>query len=159
MADEREKWSEYSETILEFVEGSSGRIDLRSPISAEDRKTLQALELLRPFAVLTAQNPQGENTEDTSDDREAAVREEVNERRQSRLEQELARHRIFFRRVDGVSPDGSYREECVAAVLDEREARELAKRLDQLALFWFDGAAFWLLPAAANENPEQLPRG
>ena len=35
--------------------------------------------------------------------------------------------------------------------------RYVPRRLEQLALFWFDGETFWLLPAEASQSPTRLP--
>jgi hypothetical protein len=37
------------------------------------------------------------------------------------------------------------------------DAVALARELAQLALFWYDGKRFWLLPAEADDAPRTLP--
>jgi hypothetical protein len=69
----------------------------------------------------------------------------------------LAADQVPFVRVDGVAPDGSYRERCVALLVPAEEGVALARRFDQLALFTFDGEAFWLLPAEVGAPPKRLP--
>src|SRR5215208_2852596 len=155
---DREKYEAYPNTILEFLAAPVLRIDLREEITSEQLEGLRRIGLSKPFAVLTAENPGGENVEDAPSERQAEAQVERNERRTSRLEAELARSKVPFAVVDGVSPDGAYREHCLAAVLGQRDAVALAKRLDQLALFWFDGECFWLLPADADQSPTRLPR-
>ena len=154
---DREKWKAYPNTVLEFAAGDGLRVDLREPVTAEACEAMRGLGLTGPFAVLTAENPCGDNVEDAPTDRQAEAREERNDRRTGRLEQELTRRKTPFTLVDGVSPDGSYREHCLAVLLPEAEAVGLARRLEQLALFWFDGETFWLLPAEANQPPTRLP--
>jgi hypothetical protein len=155
---DQEKWKAYPNTVLEFAAPDGAlRIDLRKPVTADARAGLRRVGLVEPFAVLTAENPCGENVEDAPTERQAEAREEQNERRTGRLESELIRQGTTFALVDGVSPDGSYREHCLAVVLPEHEAVELARRLDQLALFWYDGETFWLLPAESNQAPTRLP--
>lgn len=155
-----EKWRAYPHTILEFFDesGRTHRFDLRRRPEEADRRRLARLGLDGPFAVFTAQNPEGENAEDAASGSEAEARDRANDRRQSRLEGALRRAGIPYRRVDGVAPDGEYREECVAAIITRDAAVELAAELRQLALFWFDGHDFWLLPADADEQPVRLPR-
>ena len=153
-----EKWGSYGETVLEFPGPPALRIDLRRPLDDAARTAMRGLGLHGTFAVLTAENPAGQNPEDAPSERAAEQREERNERRTSRLEQALATAAVPFVAVDGSAPDGTYRERCVAAVMPQRDAVELARRLDQLALFWFDGRDFWLLPAEADAEPERLPR-
>ena len=155
---EASKWEAYGETLLRFPGPPATRIDLRQPLDERARRALVALGLDRPFAVLTAENPSGENPEDAPTERVAERREEANDRRTSRLETALREAGIRFAAVDGSAPDGSYRERCVAAMMPQRDAVALAKRLDQLALFWYDGRDFWLLPADVEMEPERLPR-
>ena len=151
------KLAEYPETVLEFADPAPLTVDLRVPLATSTRRALAAIGLGAPFAVLTAENPHGENAEDAPTAGEEAAREVSNERRMSRLERELAARGVTHRHVDGVAPDGSYRERCVAAVLPRDEAVELARRFGQLALFWFDGDRFWLMPAEAGGEPRALP--
>lgn len=156
--EEDEKWSAYHATILEFCGPPPVSVDLRDPVDDDVRARIRSLGIDAPFAVLTAENPNGENPEDAPSEGAARRREERNERRVSRLEQALAAAGVRFALVDGTAPDGSYRERCVAAMMPQADAVALAKRLDQLALFWFDGRDFWLLPAEADARPERLPR-
>jgi hypothetical protein len=58
------KWASYPCTILEFAPPERVRIDLRLPLGRPERAALASLGLDRPFAVLTAENPFGENPED-----------------------------------------------------------------------------------------------
>lgn len=156
-APSAEKWDAYANTVLEFDGRAALRIDLRRPLAPEDRRGLAMIGLDGPFAVLTAENPCGEHTEDARTEGEERRREERNERRTSRLVAELISANLAYRRVDGVAAEGGYRERCVAVPLPRDEAVELARRFEQLALFWFDGDAFWLLPAEADAAPRRLP--
>lgn len=157
MADQDEKWDQYPNTVLEFYDRARTRIDLRRPVGSAERAALERLGLDRPFAVFTAENPRGENAEDEPGPSAAAAQEARNERRTSRLEADLTERGAPFVQVDGASPDGEYREQCVAAAMPRDEATRLAARFEQLALFWFDGSAFWLLPAEADREPRKLP--
>ena len=154
-----EKWDAYHHTVLEFCGPPALRVDLRRPLDEATRDGIRTLGLDGPFAVLTAENPEGENPEDVPSERAAERLEERNERRVSRLERGLTDAGVPFAPVDGSAPDGRYRERCVAALMPRQEAVELARRLDQLALFWYDGTDFWLMPAEADAEPERLPRG
>jgi len=153
------KYDAYTQTILEVHGAPDARIDLRRPIGPDDRAALASVGLDRPFGVLTAENPHGRNDEDAPTAAEAADRDAENDRRLAALVARLGEEHVPFVRVDGVAPDGGYRERCVAVLLPRDEAAALAERLDQLALFWFDGAAFWLLPAEADATPRRLPAG
>jgi hypothetical protein len=106
--------------------------------------------------VLTAENPGGETPEHLGAD-EVAEHERENIRRTLRLEERLARQGIPFRRVEGTAPDGSHRERCVAVAMSRRAAERLAETKEQVALFWYDGARFWLWPARVEAEPRALP--
>lgn len=152
-----EKWAQYPCTVLEFLVPRAPRIDLRRPLGRAERAILEELDLARPFAVFTAENPWGEHVEDapTDDAEEAAARR--NAERRTRLEDELRDAGVRFIRCDGVAPDGDYREHAVAALLPRDDAVAIAKRYRQLAIFWFDGARFWLVGALAQRVDEPLP--
>jgi hypothetical protein len=156
MADE--KWDAYPKTVLELQVPGAPRIDLRKPIGDDDRALLRRIGLAGEFAVLTAENPCGENAEDEPTDTDEAAKTRENASRRSRLERELEAARSRFVRVDGVAPDGEYREHGVAVEMPRPDAVALAKRLRQLAIFWFDGRDFWLVGAVEERPPERLPR-
>jgi hypothetical protein len=153
-----EKWAQYPCTILEFAPPDRLRLDLRQPLGSAERAILARLELDRPFAVLTAENPMGENDEDkpTAEQRKEADRR--NDERRAELEAELRKSGIDFQPCDGVAADGDYREHGVAVVLPREQAVMLARRFGQLAIFWFDGRAFSLVGAVARNPSEKLPR-
>ena len=161
MADEArtldEKWDQYPNTVLEFVVPGNPRIDLRRPVGSAERETLRALGLTRPFAVMTAENPWGENAEDAPTEGAEAAAERRNAERRHRLEQELRDAGVIFLRCDGVAPDGDYREHGVAALLGREEAVRLATEYKQLAIFWFDGRGFVLVGAIARKPDRRLP--
>ena len=152
------KWSQYPCTILEFAPPDRLRIDLRQPLGAAERATLAALGLDRPFAVLTAENPMGENAEDEPSEAQEAMTEQRNATRRAELEAELRRSGVEYQPCDGVAPDGDYREHGVAVVIPREQAVMLARRFGQLAIFWFDGRAFSLVGAVTRKPSEKLPR-
>jgi hypothetical protein len=153
-----EKWAQYPCTILEFATPDRLRIDLREPLGATERATLAALGLDRPFAVLTAENPLGENAEDKPTATQEAATERRNASRRAELEAELRKSGVAFQPCDGVAPDGEYREQGVAVVLPREQAVMLARRFGQLAIFWFDGRNFSLVGAVARNPSEKLPK-
>lgn len=152
-----DKLAAYRSTVLEFAGAPPLALDLRRPLTDAARRALAERGLDGPFAVLTAENPRGRNADDASTRAEERARDARNERRVSQLETELRALGVPHRQVDGVAPDGDYREHCVAVRLEREAAVALAARHAQLALFWFDGARFWLLPAAADGAPTPLP--
>jgi hypothetical protein len=159
MADETtdEKLEQYPNTILEFETTPGVRVDLRRPVDRKAVRALARVGLDREFAVLTAENPHGEHAEDVGSGGEARAQNARNERRTGVLVRELTRRGVRFVFVDGVSPDGSYREHCVAVPMPRNEAVALARQFSQVAIFWYDGGRFWLLPAEVDEAPRPLP--
>jgi hypothetical protein len=151
------KWDEYPNTVLEFLVPGSPRIDLRRPIGGAERDRLRALGLNRPFAVMTAENPWGENAEDKSSEAAEAAAERRNAERRRQLEQELRDAGVTFVWCDGVAPDGEYREHGVAALLARDAAVKLAVKYRQLAIFWYDGSGFRLVGAVADKPDRPLP--
>jgi hypothetical protein len=151
------KYDAYAQTILEVHGAARARVDLRRPIGPAERAALASVGLDREFAVLTAENPHGRNEEDAATSAEADRRDAENDDRLAALVARLGEAGVPFVRVDGVAPDGGYRERCVAVLLPRPEAATLALRLGQLALFWFDGETFWLIPAEADAPPRRLP--
>ena len=153
-----EKWARYPQTILEFAPPERLRIDLRRPLGAPERATLAALGLDHPFAVITAENPMGENAEDKPTPEQEAETERRNAARRAELEEELRKSGAAFQLCDGVAVDGDYREHGVAVRLPRDQAVMLARRFGQLAIFWFDGRAFSLVGAVARKPSEKLPK-
>lgn len=153
-----EKWNAYPGTVLEFQVPGAPRIDLRKRVEDGDRAMLRRIGLSGEFAVLTAENPCGENAEDEPTWADEAAQKQANARRRSRLEAELQATGLRFLRVDGVAPDGDYREQGVAVEMPRADAVALGKRLRQLAIFWFDGRDFWLDGAVLHRPSERLPR-
>jgi hypothetical protein len=144
----------YPGTVLAFEGGP--RIDVGWRLDPDDRRALAALELGPSFAVLTAEEPGGEDDSDLSADG-LAERQRENVRRTLRFEEVLARWGLAFRRVDGSAPDGAHRERCVAVAVSRLEATRLAAEHDQVALFWYDGERFWPWPSEVDAWPEPLP--
>lgn len=153
-----EKWKRYPETVLDFQPAGGGTIDLRRPLDERVRAALREIGLTEPFAVVTAENPCGENAEDEPTAADEAEQRRANAARSDRLERELAAAGHHFVRVDGVAPDGDYREHAVAVVMPRAQAVALARRYRQVAIFWYDGRDFWLVGAMTDHEAERLPR-
>ena len=111
-------------------------VDLREEVPPAVRNGLAAIGLGEPFSVLTAFNPRGV-------DHPA----EENERRMDELERELISSGDKFVRVDACSPDRSHCECSVALKGDRKRAIYIAVRFEQIAIFWYDGASFWIYGA------------
>jgi hypothetical protein len=148
-ADERTAaaWAAYPQTVLELYTEPRARIDLRAEIDEAGRRALRSLGWPE-MAVLTPANPCGEP-------RPAAE----NARRLAALERRLGDAGSRFVRVDGHAPDGSHCEPCVGIAMPREDALALAREHEQLALFHWDGASFWLLGAAGPYSGvvERLP--
>jgi hypothetical protein len=155
--EHEEKWRLYPNTLLQFPECDAAPIDLRRPLQDRDRELLRDLGLEHPFGILTAENPCGLNTEDAASEKQAEVRERKNRERMRQLVETLNARHLHYLMVDGVSPDGDYREHSVAVAAERDECIALARELDQLAIFWYDGHDFWLYPAEIEEEPVRLP--
>jgi hypothetical protein len=138
-----ERWSSYPETVLDF---GDVMVDLRVPLEQPVKDGLAAMGLGQPFGILTAYNPRGV---DKSPDE--------NDRRMNELRAELtsAGHRFF--ELDACSPDKSHCECSVALVADRSRVIEIAKRWEQIAIFWFDGDHFWIYGAISPADPKRLP--
>ena len=155
--DAREKLRDYASTLLEFAGPPPLRLDLRRPMTDGDRAALRALGVASAFAVLTAENPGGEHAEEEAAPPDAQREEARNQRRTARLLDHLGRIGAPALRVDSVAATGGFRERCVATPATQAERVELARRFDQVALFWYDGGQFWLLPATVDAKPRVLP--
>jgi hypothetical protein len=140
-------WSRYPETILSFSTTPLVEIDLREIPSARALAELAAAGFGQPFAVLTAFDPSGQN-----------LSRAENEKRRRELDARLAAEGYKFAHVDACSPDRSHCECSVAIVISQNGAIELARELEQVAIFWFDGARFWILGVIAESDPFVLPR-
>jgi len=140
-------WPKYPETILTFATEPSIEIDLRAIPSRRALTGLAGAGLEQPFAIMTAFDPRGEN-----------LSAEENDERRRMLEQRLASDGYKFVNVDCCSPDRSHCECSVAVMMPQENAIALAKELEQVAIFWFDGERFWIVGAMVETDPLMLPR-
>ncbi len=139
-------WPRYPETVLEFATEPAVEIDLREAPSENVIAALDAAGLDEPFAIMTAFDPRGENLSAAE-----------NEKRRQELEQRLRSSGYRFAQVDCCSPDRSHCECSVAVMMTQEQALDLARELEQVAIFWFDGRHFWILGALAETDPLMLP--
>ena len=140
-----ERWSSYPETVLYFEGDQAVTVDLRVEVSPAVRNGLRALGLDQ-FAVLTAFNPRGVD-----------INDEENKQRMSELEAELASVGESFVRLDACSPDKSHCECSFALNVSRERAIDIARRWEQVAIFWFDGSSFWIYGAIDEIEPLKLP--
>jgi hypothetical protein len=140
-------WPRYPETVLEFATKPAVEIDLRE-LPADDKiAALHSAGLDQPFAIMTAFDPRGENLSPAE-----------NGRRKQELARRLRSSGYKFAEVDACSPDKSHCECSVAVVMPQEKALDLARELEQVAIFWFDGKRFWILGALVETDPLMLPR-
>ena len=140
-------WPRYPETVLEFATTPAVQIDLREIPSDDKIAALQRAGLDRPFAIMTAFDPRGEN-----------LLAAENEKRKEELERRLRTSGYAFAQVDACSPDRSHCECSVAVIMPQERALDLAREMEQVAIFWFDGNRFWILGALVETDPLMLPR-
>jgi hypothetical protein len=140
-------WPRYPETVLEFATAPAVEIDLRGIPSEGAIASLKAAGLDQPFAIMTAFDPRGENLPPTE-----------NEKRTQKLVARLRSGNYRFAQVDCCSPDRSHCERSFAVVMPQEKALDLAREMEQVAIFWFDGKQFWILGALVETDPLMLPR-
>jgi hypothetical protein len=140
-------WPRYPETILTFATEPSVEIDLREILPESTLSNLKEVGLGDPFAIITAFDPRGQNLPPAA-----------NEERRRALERRLSTRGNPFTRVDCCSPDRSHCECSVAVAMRQEDAIALAKELEQVAIFWFDGKRFWILGALVETDAMMLPR-
>jgi hypothetical protein len=140
-------WPRYPETILTFSTKPAVEIDLRRIPPGDAIANLAAAGFDQPFAVLTAFDPRG---------RDLSAAE--NEKRRRKLDARLRKRGCRFVSVDACSPDRAHCECSVAVVMPQQRAIALARELEQVAIFWFDGKRFWIIGALMEADPLMLPR-
>lgn len=140
-------WPRYPETVLSFSTQPPIEIDLREIPPESTLTQLKAAGFGESFAILTAFDPRGSN-----------LSPEENEQRKRALDLRLAASGYRFAQVDSCSPDRSHCERSVAVVMPRDKALDLARELEQVAIFWFDGKRFWILGAIVETDPIMLPR-
>ena len=141
-----EAWSSYPETVLVFAGEPEMMIDLREQLPPATKNAMVAIGFGDPFAVLTAYNPRGVN-----------ISAGENDRRFKELEAELSSAGHEYVVMDACSPDKSHCECSVALKIDRETALDIARRWEQVAIFWFDGGRFWIHGAITPIEPIPLP--
>ncbi|XEI31812.1 DUF3293 domain-containing protein [Aeromonas veronii] len=95
------------------------------------------------FAIITAWNP-------------ASVR--VSERRNRRRERALWRHLTAYLQMPvvgpfwGADPNERWQESSLAVALSLPQARQLAARFGQNALYWVEDGQLWLVPVLTDKS-------
>lgn len=139
----------FADTILGIGASEHVEVDLRLPLPTA---TITALRNMFPggqFAVITPFNPLGVTLEGRT-----------NAERLTTFRAELDRLGIRSVEADGWSPDRTHVECGNACALGLPAAIALARRWQQLALFWFDGKRILLVPVplvSTSERSGPLP--
>jgi hypothetical protein len=140
-------WGDFPNTVLHFLSLPPVMVDLRHELDRSVRFQLYGLGFEREFGIVSAYNPMGIG--------QAAS---INSERAASLQMEAAAlPATAICRVDACSPDRSHCEMSVALALDLHSLVDLACRYHQLAIFWFDGEAFWIIPARSGNAKLRLP--
>ncbi len=139
-------WRDYTATILEIHAPVAVVVDLRQTLSPERVQRLRALGLGQTWGVLTAHNPGGHD-----------LSEPENRALEHRLGDEVLHSGIPHLQADGVSPDRTHREVGLALGTTLEQVRAFARHYGQLALFWFDGDRFRLVPTDPVGSGISLP--
>jgi hypothetical protein len=139
-------WTAYANTVLRLGDRRQIKIDLRQPLSDETRRALTDLLPGRKFAIVTPFNPGG-----------APAPIWKNRWRHFRMRAQLASRALKFAPADGESPDGTHRERGFAIAVGRGDAAAIARAHGQLALYWFDGEAFWIDDVRTTRPPRRLP--
>jgi hypothetical protein len=139
-------WGSFPETLLHFRSSPQLTIDLRRAVDEEVRSGLRKIGFERSFGIVTAQNPMGVEQISVVNDALAAS-----------LQQVTAGLGVKQVCIDACSPDESHCERSVAIELDERSLIDIAYTYEQLAIFWFDGEAFWIVPVYSGKERLRLP--
>lgn len=144
--DRDHDWGAFPNTVLYFHDAFDTAIDLRDPVTDFTIARLARVGLKGPFGVITAYNPYGVPR--------PAI---INTARETRLHSALTLRRWPWIPVDGCSPNRAHCEPSAAVMAPLEELRAVAIEHEQLAIFWFDGTQFWIIPAMSSGPETPLP--
>jgi len=139
-------WTAYANARLLIGRPPRIKVDLWLPVGEELEHRLTKLGLGATFAIVTPFDPRGT--------RAPAWK---NLARYVRTRLLLRSRNLRYVPADGESPDSRHRERGFAIAMTRTDAAALARELEQLALYWFDGKAFWIDGALAERKPQRLP--
>lgn len=145
-ASESSVWGDFAKTVLYFRSTPQVVLDLRKPVDTDALIAVRSIGFERSFGIVTASNPMGTEQPST-----------VNDHLVASFQKEIAELGAVHLEVDACSPDGSHCEKSVAIALEQDSLIDLAARHYQLAIFWFDGDAFWIIPVRSTNVPLRLP--
>ena len=140
------RWGAFPNTVLHLATDPPLRLDLREPVGPDLRGRLWDVFPERTFGVITASNPMGR-----------VLSPGENATRDARLWADVAGRGVRAITVEACSPDGTHCEHSIALALAMQPLVALGCQYDQLAVFWFDGEAFSIVPARATLAALRLP--
>jgi hypothetical protein len=132
-------WDRFAETVLVFAGDEPVVAHVHAGLGPSKRTRLKSLGLGDCFAIITPCNPLGVTLED-----------QPNAKRLTAFRAELDQLGIRTVEADGWSPDRTHVERGNACALSLTAAMALARRWQQLALFWFDGAELAVIPISGT---------
>jgi hypothetical protein len=142
-------WVAFQRTTLVIAIEPPLEVGVAGPLEVATRTARFRLHPSGTFAVITPCNPNG-----------AHVSPANNARRLAEFRAELKAREVRSVKADGWSPDRIHVERGNACALSLPAAIALARRWQQLALFWFDGQRILLVPvplANTSERPGHIP--
>jgi hypothetical protein len=132
-------WDRFAETVLVFGGDEPVEVHVHAGVGPIAIARLMSHGLGGCFAVITPCNPLGVTLEGRT-----------NAERLTAFRAELDQLGIRSVEADGWSPDRTHVERGNACALSLTAAMALARRWQQLALFWFDGAEFAVIPISGT---------
>jgi hypothetical protein len=137
-------WDRFAETVLVFGGDEPVEVGVHAGLEPAAIGRLMSLGLGDRFAVITPCNPLGVTLEGRS-----------NAERLTAFRAELDQLGIRSVEADGWSPNRTHVERGNACALDLPAALMLARKWQQLALFWFDGQRILLVPVPLVNTSER----
>jgi len=145
---------QYAKTLLAFTKWEKGgvskcTVDVSLLVGPTQARWLRELGLTRPFAVITACNPDGVVTsESTNDTAHEALRDMLN---LAAVDTSVA--------CMSCSPDLSHTELGLAVMMERDAVIEVGRHFRQLAIFWYEGEQFSIVPLKQGSAVVPLPMG
>jgi hypothetical protein len=138
-------WASYADAILRLHGTPAVEVDLAQPVAVKARAAFASAGLDGPFGLVTPCNPRGQGASP-----------HTNETLLARFLAELDAAGKRYVRADGLSRERRHVEQGVALAWPRADVVALARKWDQSAIYWWDGAAFWVVGALTHTAPMRL---
>lgn len=109
------------------------------------RNHLRDIGFEQSFGVVTAVDPMG-----------VTQPPETNDELVARLRIRVAGIGAVQAEVDACGVAASHCERSIAIAIDLQSVIRIADEFRQLAIFWFDGSAFWIIPVRSDKAKQKL---